>query len=78
MIIYYERYVVIQPGIAKGPEGEEIHHGHQQHLHHQQQQQQQQYHRTAGRQEEEGAIPAPHEAGVPQRRAEHFANGDTQ
>ncbi|MBQ4916216.1 DNA-directed RNA polymerase subunit beta' [Maribacter sp. MMG018] len=24
MIIYYERYVVIQPGIAKGPEGEEI------------------------------------------------------
>ncbi|MBW8200664.1 DNA-directed RNA polymerase subunit beta' [Flagellimonas abyssi] len=25
MIIYYERYVVIQPGIAKGPEGEEIH-----------------------------------------------------
>ncbi|GAB4507079.1 MAG: DNA-directed RNA polymerase subunit beta' [Allomuricauda sp.] len=25
MIIYYERYVVIQPGIAKGPEGDEIH-----------------------------------------------------
>ncbi|RYC50285.1 DNA-directed RNA polymerase subunit beta' [Flagellimonas olearia] len=25
MIIYYERYVVIQPGVAKGPEGEEIH-----------------------------------------------------
>ena len=25
MIIYYERYVVIQPGAAKGPEGEEIH-----------------------------------------------------
>jgi len=25
MIIYYERYVVIQPGIAQGPEGEEIH-----------------------------------------------------
>jgi DNA-directed RNA polymerase subunit beta' len=25
MIIYYERYVVIQPGLAKGPEGEEIH-----------------------------------------------------
>ncbi|WP_091871382.1 DNA-directed RNA polymerase subunit beta' [Pricia antarctica] len=24
MIIYYERYVVIQPGIAKGPEGEEL------------------------------------------------------
>jgi len=24
MIIYYERYVVIQPGIAKGPEGEEV------------------------------------------------------
>ncbi|MCL6275280.1 DNA-directed RNA polymerase subunit beta' [Muricauda sp. 2012CJ35-5] len=24
MIIYYERYVVIQPGLAKGPEGEEI------------------------------------------------------
>ena len=24
MIIYYERYVVIQPGIAKGPEGEDI------------------------------------------------------
>lgn len=24
MIIYYERYVVIQPGIAKGPDGEEI------------------------------------------------------
>ncbi|AZQ57570.1 DNA-directed RNA polymerase subunit beta' [Maribacter sp. MJ134] len=24
MIIYYERYVVIQPGIAKGPEGAEI------------------------------------------------------
>ena len=24
MIIYYERYVVIQPGAAKGPEGEEI------------------------------------------------------
>ncbi|WP_339657555.1 DNA-directed RNA polymerase subunit beta' [uncultured Maribacter sp.] len=24
MIIYYERYVVIQPGVAKGPEGEEI------------------------------------------------------
>ena len=24
MIIYYERYVVIQPGIARGPEGEEI------------------------------------------------------
>ncbi|MFS4416204.1 DNA-directed RNA polymerase subunit beta' [Maribacter sp. 2307ULW6-5] len=24
MIIYYERYVVIQPGIAQGPEGEEI------------------------------------------------------
>ncbi len=24
MIIYYERYVVIQPGIATGPEGEEI------------------------------------------------------
>jgi len=24
MIIYYERYVVIQPGTAKGPEGEEI------------------------------------------------------
>ncbi len=24
MIIYYERYVVIQPGIAKSPEGEEI------------------------------------------------------
>ena len=24
MIIYYERYVVIQPGIAKNPEGEEI------------------------------------------------------
>ena len=25
MIVYYERYVVIQPGIAKGPEGEELH-----------------------------------------------------
>lgn len=25
MIIYYERYIVIQPGIAKGPDGEEIH-----------------------------------------------------
>jgi len=25
MIIYYERYVVIQPGVAQGPEGEEIH-----------------------------------------------------
>ena len=24
MIIYYERYVVIQPGLAKGPEGEEV------------------------------------------------------
>ncbi|CEN53882.1 DNA-directed RNA polymerase subunit beta' [Capnocytophaga canis] len=24
MIIYYERYVVIQPGIAKGPDGEDI------------------------------------------------------
>ncbi|MCP4975023.1 MAG: DNA-directed RNA polymerase subunit beta' [Maribacter sp.] len=24
MIIYYERYVVIQPGVAKGPEGEEV------------------------------------------------------
>ena len=24
MVIYYERYVVIQPGIAKGPEGEEL------------------------------------------------------
>ncbi|NER09192.1 DNA-directed RNA polymerase subunit beta' [Muriicola jejuensis] len=24
MIIYYERYVVIQPGVAKGPEGEEL------------------------------------------------------
>ncbi len=24
MIIYYERYVVIQPGVAKGPEGEDI------------------------------------------------------
>ncbi len=24
MIIYYERYVVIQPGIAKGPDGEEL------------------------------------------------------
>ncbi|HUH34198.1 MAG TPA: DNA-directed RNA polymerase subunit beta' [Moheibacter sp.] len=24
MIIYYERYIVIQPGIAKGPEGEEL------------------------------------------------------
>jgi DNA-directed RNA polymerase subunit beta' len=24
MIIYYERYVVIQPGIAKGPDGEAI------------------------------------------------------
>jgi len=24
MIIYYERYVVIQPGIAKGPEGEDL------------------------------------------------------
>ena len=24
MIVYYERYVVIQPGIAKGPEGEEL------------------------------------------------------
>ena len=24
MIIYYERYVVIQPGLAQGPEGEEI------------------------------------------------------
>ncbi len=24
MIIYYERYVVIQPGVAQGPEGEEI------------------------------------------------------
>ncbi len=24
MIIYYERYVVIQPGVAKGPDGEEI------------------------------------------------------
>lgn len=24
MIIYYERYVVIQPGIAKGPDGDEI------------------------------------------------------
>jgi DNA-directed RNA polymerase subunit beta' len=24
MIIYYERYVVIQPGIARGPEGEEL------------------------------------------------------
>ncbi|MEZ2415842.1 DNA-directed RNA polymerase subunit beta' [Muriicola sp. E247] len=24
MIIYYERYVVIQPGIAQGPEGEEL------------------------------------------------------
>jgi DNA-directed RNA polymerase subunit beta' len=24
MIIYYERYVVIQPGLAKGPDGEEI------------------------------------------------------
>src|SRR5690606_29439812 len=23
-IIYYEKYVVIQPGIAKGPEGEEL------------------------------------------------------
>ena len=22
MIIYYERYVVIQPGLAQGPEGE--------------------------------------------------------
>ncbi|MDM9632404.1 DNA-directed RNA polymerase subunit beta' [Robiginitalea aurantiaca] len=25
MIIYYERYVVIQPGIAKGPDGDELH-----------------------------------------------------
>ena len=24
MIVYYERYIVIQPGIAKGPEGEEL------------------------------------------------------
>ncbi len=24
MIIYYERYVVIQPGVAKGPEGEDV------------------------------------------------------
>lgn len=24
MIIYYERYIVIQPGMAKGPEGEEL------------------------------------------------------